>query len=320
MSEAQNASKTPSQNEQPAKPASKGAIYYQAVRAFSFPASLIPCLLGAMLALLYGTDVTWYLMPFIAISLLFLHAGSNVISDVDDYKHGVDAKDTLGGSRVLPEGLLSPKDMFRFGMILFGLAVLFGLPIILDRGMMVLWLGILGIVGGFFYTGRPIGYKYIALGDIFIFLLYGPAIVTGTLYALTGVFSFSAALISIPLGLLVTGILHANNLRDIINDRRANIKTLANVFGEGFAKGEYVFLIVGAYITVVLLVVFNVLSIWSLLVFLSLPIALKNMNMIKGVKIEDTGKIAMLDAMTAQLTLMFGVLLSISLIITKFVG
>jgi hypothetical protein len=42
--------------------------------------------------------------------------------------------------------------------------------------------------------------------------------------------------------------------------------------------------------------------------------------MIKGVKIEDTGKIAMLDAMTAQLTLMFGVLLSISLIITKFVG
>lgn len=320
MSEAQNASKTPSKNEQPSKPVLKGAVYFQAVRAFSFPASLIPCLLGAMLALLYGTDISWYLMPFIAISLLFLHAGSNVISDVDDYKHGVDAKDTLGGSRVLPEGLLSPKEMFRFGMILFGLAVLFGFPIILDRGMMILWLGLIGIVGGFFYTGRPIGYKYIALGDIFIFLLYGPAIVTGTLYALTGVFSLSAALISVPLGLLVTGILQANNLRDIINDRKANIKTLATVFGEGFAKGEYVFLIVGAYITVILLVVFNVLTIWSLLVFLSLPIALKNMNLIKGVKIEDTGKIAMLDAMTAQLTLMFGVLLSISLIITKFAG
>ncbi len=315
MSEAQNASS--SKNE---KPASKGAVYFQAVRAFSFPASLIPCLLGAMLALLNGGQASWYLMPFIAISLLFLHAGSNVISDVDDYRHGVDAKDTLGGSRVLPDGLLSSKEMFRFGMILFALAVLFGLPIILDRGMMVLWLGIIGIVGGFFYTGRPIGYKYVALGDIFIFLLYGPAIVTGTLYALTGVFSISAALISIPLGLLVTGILQANNLRDIINDRKANIKTLATVFGEGFAKGEYVFLIVGAYLTVVLLVVFNVLSFWSLLVFLSLPIALKNMNMIKGVKIEDTGKIAMLDALTAQLTLMFGVLLSISIIITKFVG
>jgi 1,4-dihydroxy-2-naphthoate polyprenyltransferase len=312
MSEAQNAS--------PSKPVSKGAVYFQALRAFSFPASLIPCLLGAMLALLYGTEITWWLMPFIAISLLFLHAGSNVISDVDDYKKGVDAKGTLGGSRVLPDGLLTPKEMFRFGIILFAFAVLFGIPIILDRGMLVLWLGIVGIIGGFFYTGRPIGYKYVALGDIFIFLLYGPAIVTGTFYALTGMFFTEVLLISIPLGLLVTGILQANNLRDIINDRKANIKTLATVFGERFAKGEYVFLIIGAYITVVLLVVFNVLSLWSLLVFLSLPIALKNMNMIKGVKIEDTGKIAMLDAMTAQLTLMFGVLLSISLVITKLVG
>lgn len=312
MSEAQNAS--------PSKPVSKGAVYFQALRAFSFPASLIPCLLGAMLALLYGTEVTWWLMPFIAISLLFLHAGSNVISDVDDYKKGVDAKGTLGGSRVLPDGLLTPKEMFRFGLLLFGFAVLAGLPIILDRGMLVLWLGIVGIIGGFFYTGRPIGYKYVALGDIFIFLLYGPAIVTGTFYALTGMFFTEVLLISIPLGLLVTGILQANNLRDIINDRKANIKTLATVFGEGFAKGEYVFLIIGAYLTVILLVVFNVLSLWSLLVFLSLPIALKNMNMIKGVKIEDTGKIAMLDAMTAQLTLMFGVLLSISLVITKLVG
>lgn len=309
MSEAQNAA--------PSTVTSKKAIYIQALRTFSFPASLIPCLLGIMLSMLYGNAVTWWLIPFIAVSLLFLHAGSNVISDVDDYKRGVDAKGTLGGSRVLPDNLLTPREMFRYGIILFSFAVLFGLPIIFERGMLVLWLGIIGIVGGFFYTGRPIGYKYVALGDVFIFLLYGPAIVTGTFYALTGMFFTEVLLISIPLGLLVTGILQANNLRDIINDRKANIKTLATVFGEGFAKGEYVFLIAGAYLTVILLVVFNILTVWSLLVFLSLPVALKNMNMIKGVKIEDTGKIAMLDALTAQLTLMFGVLLSVSIIITK---
>jgi 1,4-dihydroxy-2-naphthoate octaprenyltransferase len=148
-------------------------------------------------------------------------------------------------------------------------------------------------------------------------MIYGPAIVAGTFFALTGTFSWSAVYISIPLGLLVTGILQANNLRDIIHDRQANIKTLATIYGEGFAKGEYIFLIVGAYLTVAVLVFTNILSWWSLIVFLSLPVALKNMNMIKGVKIEDTGKIAMLDALTAQLTLMFGVLLSISLIITK---
>ena len=300
-------------------PRSKASVYIQAVRTFSFPASMIPCLIGAMFAFLMGNaHVSWYLMPFIVVSLLLLHSASNVISDVDDYKRGVDDKDTFGGSRVLTDDLLQPKEMFRFGLTLFLLAVFFGLPIIFDRGLIILWFGLLGILGGFFYTGRPIGLKYIALGDTIIFLMYGPAIVTGTFFALTGTYNITVVLASIPLGLLVAGIVQANNLRDIIHDRKANIKTLATIFGEGFAKGEYVFLITGAYLTVIILVVMNVLSLWSLLVFLSLPIALKNMNMIKGVKIEDTGKIAMLDAMTAQLTLMFGVLLSISLIITKF--
>lgn len=303
-----------------AAPPSKTQVYLQAVRTFSFPASLIPCLLGAMLALLYGTEIAWWLVPFVAISLLLLHAGSNVISDYDDYRVGVDTADTLGGSRVLPQGLLAPKDMLRFGLTLFVVAVVIGLPIIYERGLVILWFGMLGLLGGFFYTGRPVGYKYLALGDFGIFMIYGPAIVAGTFFALTGTFSWTAVYISIPLGLLVTGILQANNLRDIIHDRQANIKTLATIYGEGFAKGEYIFLIVGAYLTVAVLVFTNILSWWSLIVFLSLPVALKNMNMIKGVKIEDTGKIAMLDALTAQLTLMFGVLLSISIVITKLAG
>jgi 1,4-dihydroxy-2-naphthoate octaprenyltransferase len=59
------------------------------------------------------------------------------------------------------------------------------------------------------------------------------------------------------------------------------------------------------------------LSPWSLIVFLSLPPAIKNLSLIKGVRSDNTGKIAMLDAQTAQLTLLFGVLLSISVLLTK---
>ena len=300
---------------------SKASVYIQAVRTFSYPASMIPCLLGAMLALLISPQTAvWWLMPSIVISLILLHSASNVISDYDDYRTGVDAKDTLGGSRVLVDSLISPKEMLRFGLTLFALAVIIGIPIIYTRGLTILLFGIFGILGGFFYTGRPINFKYIALGDLFIFIFYGPAIVTGTFYALTGTYSPVALYASIPLGLLIAGIVHANNLRDIIHDRKANIKTLATIFGEGFAKAEYLFLIIGAYLTVIILVFTNVLSLWSLLVLLSLPPAIKNMNSIKGVKIEDTAKIAMLDAQTAQLTLIFGVLLSISIIIAKFAG
>jgi 1,4-dihydroxy-2-naphthoate octaprenyltransferase len=315
---AQNAAQ--STNNQGKGAPSRGAVYFQAVRAFSFPASMIPCLLGAMLALLMGVNVSWWLMPFIAISLILLHAASNVTTDYDDFNQGVDREETLGGSRVLVQKLLKPKEMLTFGLTLFALSVIIGIPIIMERGYTILILGLAGIMGGYFYTAKPFSFKYHALGDVLIFLMYGPAIVAGTFYALTGTFVWATIYISIPLGLLVVGILQANNLRDILHDRQANIKTLATVFGEGFAKGEYIFLIAGAYLTVVVLVLLNILSYWSLLVFLSLPVALKNMNMIKGIKIEDTGKIAMLDALTAQLTLMFGILLSISIIITKFVG
>jgi len=299
---------------------SKSSIYFQAIRAFSFPATIVPCVLGASLALMSPQAVSWWLLPFVLLSVVCLQAAANVTTDYDDYNYGVDREETLGGSRVLVQKLLLPKEMLRFGLMLFGLAVLIALPLILERGFIILLIGVIGILGGYFYTAKPFSFKYHALGDIIIFVLFGPAIVAGTFFALTGQFSWSIVYISIPVGLLIVGILHANNFRDIVHDRKANIKTLATIFGEGFAKGEYVFLIVGTYLSVVILVLINVLPMWSLIVFLSLPLAIKNLIAIKDVKIEDTTKIAMLDAHTAQLTLVFGLLMSISLLIAKFVS
>jgi 1,4-dihydroxy-2-naphthoate octaprenyltransferase len=299
---------------------SKIQVWFQAVRAFSFTASMIPCVVGAMMALLLAPGpVLWYLMPFILLSSLLLHAATNVVSDYYDFIKGVDTKDSFGGSGVLTGGLMEPKTAFKGGIIIFAIAFLLGLPIIFARGEIILFLGIAGILGGFFYTGWPIGYKYYAMGNIFVFALMGPFMVVGTYYALTGTYNPAVLYTSLPIGFLVAGILQANNLRDIKHDRGAQIKTFAGVMGNGFAKAEYLFLIIGAYIIVVALVLFKVLSPWALIVFLSLPPAIKNMNQIKGVEVENTAKIAMLDVQTAQLHLLFGVLLSISILISKFV-
>lgn len=298
----------------------KFQIWIQAVRAFSFPATMIPCLLGIMLALLITPGASkWYLIPFIATSLILIHAASNLISDYDDYKRGVDLKESFGGSRVLPDNLLTPKQVFKGSMLLYAVAVILGSPIILERGYVILLYGLFGMLSGFFYTRRPVGFKYIALGDILFFFIYGPAIVTGTFFALTGSFNINVMYASAPIGMLVVGILHANNMRDIIHDKNANIKTLSNIFGINYAKGEYLFLIIGAYIVVFVLIIFKVLSPWSFIVLLSLPPAIKNITSIKGVQVEDSSRISMLDVQTAQLTLLFGVLLSISVLISKFI-
>lgn len=295
-------------------------LWIQAVRAFSFPASIVPCLLGTMLALWLGNgQILWYLVPFIFISSICLHAATNLISDYFDFKKGVDMDDTYGGSRVLVSGMLRLRQIAMGSITFFLLAFIIGLPIILARGEMILYLGIIGILGGYFYTGWPVGYKYVALGDLFVFALMGPLMVIGTFYALTGAYNSTVLLASLPVGFLVSGILQANNMRDIQHDRRANIKTVAVVMGSGFAKAEYLFLIIGAYIVVIALVAFKILSPWSLLVLLSLVPAMKNIKMIKGVTEENTAGIAVLDVMTAQLHLMFGVLLSLSLLLAKII-
>jgi 1,4-dihydroxy-2-naphthoate octaprenyltransferase len=295
-------------------------LWLRATRPFSFTASLTPCVVGAMMALLMDSfGSLWYLLPFILLSSVTMHAATNVVSDYYDFIKGVDTKDSFGGSGVLTEELMAPKQVFRGGIVLFVVALILGLPIIFARGEIIIYLGIIGILGGFFYTGWPIGYKYYALGNYFVFALMGPAMVVGTFYALTGTYSSSVLYASLPVGFLVAGILQANNLRDIIHDRGAHIKTFAGLMGGGYAKAEYIFLIVGAYIIVVALVLFKVLSPWSFIVFLSLPPAIKNLSQIRGVHVEDTSKIAMLDVQTAQLHLMFGLLLSVSILISKFV-
>jgi len=295
-------------------------VWLQAVRAFSFTASMIPCLVGTMFALLLGTENSmWYLVPFIFLSSICMHAATNLISDYFDYKKGVDMDDTYGGSRVLVNGMLKPKQVAAAAVIFFIIAFILGLPIIFARGELILYLGLVGILGGYLYTGWPIGYKYFAMGDFLVFMLMGPLMVIGTFYAITGQYTPAVLWASLPIGFLVAGILQANNLRDIAHDRRANIKTLAGLMGAGFAKGEYFFLIIGAYIVVIGLVAFGILSYWSLIVLLSLPPAIKNVSQIKGVTVEDPAKIAMLDVQTAQLHLLFGLLLSISVLLAKLV-
>jgi 1,4-dihydroxy-2-naphthoate octaprenyltransferase len=148
-----------------------------------------------------------------------------------------------------------------------------------------------------------------------VFLLMGPLMVWGSYFALTGAIDQRAVYVSLPIGFLVTAILNANNLRDIQRDRQARVKTLENVLGYRFAKGEYLSLLCAAYAGVGIMMAMKILSWPSALVFLSLPLALKNIRQALANREDTPGQIAFLDRATAQLHLAFGVLLFISLII-----
>src|SRR6056300_1379259 len=197
---------------------SKSSLVMQAARPFSFSASVIPVLVGAVFALVNYDLVMWELLPVVLFASILLHAGTNLVSEYYDLKNGIDRENTFGSSKVLVDNLLEPKEVLKYGYISFFLGFLLGMILVYYHGLPILALGLIGIAGGIFYTGKPIGYKYLAFGDVLVFLLMGPLMVIGTYFSLAGHFDWNVAILSLPVGFLVTAILNANNTRDIMHD------------------------------------------------------------------------------------------------------
>jgi len=299
------------------------SVWLQAIRAFAFPASIVPILVGALLTLGGEVKARWELFPIVFFCSLLYHAATNLMSDYFDYLKGVDKNYTFGSSRVMVEGLLTPKQILKGAWLLFGIGVALGFILIAARGTPMFLLGLVGLLGGYLYCGKPIGFKYIALGDFGVFLLMGPLMTIGSYFALTGEWSIAALkiplLASIPIGMLTAAILHANNTRDIIHDGEARIKTFAGVIGHNAAKVEYTILVLGAFAAVIVMALTNILPIYSLGVLISLPPAAKNIRQMLLSRPDKVDDLATLDVQTAQHHLIFGVLLAISIIIGALV-
>ncbi|MEN8127342.1 MAG: 1,4-dihydroxy-2-naphthoate octaprenyltransferase [Planctomycetota bacterium] len=289
--------------------------WIQVCRPFSYTATVIPVGLGAALAMFQPLPVRWWLFPLILLASLLIHAGTNLVNEYFDYKKGVDRPGTYGSSRALVDHLVSPEPVFLVGMGCFSLAACIGFVFILIHGWPILVLGVVGMLGGFFYTATPLAYKYLGLGDIFVFILMGPLMVIGSFYVLTGTYDHRVLLVSLPVGCLVAAILSGNNLRDITHDTAAGIRTTATILGFRLARYEYTALVAGAYVAVLAMVASQILPLWSLLTLLTVPLAIKIMKAALQTKRDQPQAIAAIDVQTAQTHLLFGVLLIVSVIL-----
>jgi 1,4-dihydroxy-2-naphthoate octaprenyltransferase len=295
-----------------------GALY-EILRPFAFTASVIPVLAGAALA---WVNELWAWTPFIAsvLGAVLLHSGTNVLNEVYDVRKGIDSITSPRMSHAIVKGRMSERSAFVVAGTAFGLAILVGVYLIALRGPAILGLGALGLLGGWGYTAPPLEYKNRALGVPLVFLLMGPLMVEGSYFAVSGMWSVSALVLSIPVGLLVAAILHGNEWRDIREDSRAGISTLSARIGRRWAHYGYVGLVLGAYMVLAVSVIARVLPAWTMLATLSLPFLAQ---VIRSAELGATGQaraIAMIDLQTARLHLAFGSLLVLGLVLSRLVG
>jgi 1,4-dihydroxy-2-naphthoate octaprenyltransferase len=298
---------------------SRFSVWWQAARPWSFTVSVIPPILGGIIAALEnpGLQFKWFHFVLTLIGCVSSHAGANMLSDYYDFKVRVDREGTYGGSGVLVGNVLTPAKVFWGSMTAYFIAGAIGVYLILatPKGLFLLWLILIGGILGVFYTARPFAFKYHALGDLGVFVSFGSAMTLGAYFVQAHHFSWAPVLYALPVALLVDAILHSNNLRDIENDSAVGIKTVAIAIGEQGAKRMYYALVLGAYVVTIALVGLAGMPLLSLITLLSFPLALKLVKIVSQKDKVPEKQFIMIDAATAQLHSAFGLLLIVSLLI-----
>lgn len=253
--------------------------WWLAIRPRTLPAAVSGVLTGTAVALQAHHFRFLPALGALFVALL-LQIGSNLANDVFDFEKGADTSERLGPTRVTQSGLLSPKEV-KVGMyIVFALAGLIGLALAAASSWWVILVGVLAILSAIAYTAGPYPLGYHGLGEVFVFLFFGVVAVTGTFFVQAGSLSEISVLLSIPIGLIIVGILVVNNLRDVEADRIAGKNTLAVKLGQKFAKVEYTFCILLPYLFIAILVLTGTLHWSALAVFISLPLAISTLKII----------------------------------------
>jgi 1,4-dihydroxy-2-naphthoate octaprenyltransferase len=282
------------------------AEYIIATRPWSFTAAIIPVLVTTA-----ATNSSFLSDGFIRALVMgvAVQAGANLTNTYFDFLNGVDTKHTPTGEKTLVERKISTTGALVVSLLCYVIGVSAVLPVFLERmDTQALVILAVGILLAFFYTANPVGLKYKALGDVTIFLTFGPLLMQCTSLLVSGKMDSNLYVYAAPVGLLTEAILHANNARDIKNDSQAGALTLAIILGFEWSYYFYVLLIVGAYASVVWISLFQH---WGCAAsFLTLPLAMALLNDFKGEKMLN------LAEDTAKAHLPFGVLMVLGIILT----
>lgn len=246
-------------------------IWWLAIRPRTLPAAASSVLMGWALAWQAGYFDLLPALAALACALL-LQVGSNLANDVYDHERGADVV-RYGPVRVTQAGYLTPRQVKAGMLVVLGLAAIFGLLLANHAGWHLLWVGAAAILAAVAYTGGPYPLGYHGLGDVFVFIFFGLAAVTGTYYVQAGNLPTLVWWMSIPSGLLITNILVVNNLRDIETDRAAGKRTLAVRLGAGFTRAQYIALMCLAYLIPIGLVLMGQLEPGGLLALATVPLA-----------------------------------------------
>lgn len=253
---------------------SPGQIWWYAIRPRTLTMSVVPVLVGAVLA--WREAQAFRPLPFLAAlaSALAIQIGTNLLNDASDGETGLDRPDRLGPPRVTAQGWASAAEVRRAAIFAFFVAALAGLYCIQAGGMPILAIGIASLGAGWAYSRGPAPISASAAGEVFVLVFFGIAAVSGTAWLMSLAPSLAALPAGVLIGLPSAAVLLVNNHRDRAADARAGRRTLAIALGVARTRRLYRLVLVAAALLGPA-VGLALGSGWPALTVLALPFALR---------------------------------------------
>lgn len=284
-------------------------------RYWSFPVSTMPVL--ASFAYLFSKGLVpcgvmpWVIFALCILGVVLLHSAGNVLSDYFDYKSGVDNENAFAVPNLVFHKF-EPAEYLRFSVLLFVLGSAVGITIALLSGPTLWIIGGVGVLLTALYSF----FKFHALGDADIFVIFGVLTVLGTACAVTGELLWEPLILSVPIGIITVSVLHANNTFDTQTDKAAGIKTFAMLIGLKASSILYCIYMVVPFAWVIVAVATGQLHYLSLLCLVAVIPAFKNLK--QASQYNKLGLDAMkgLDQASAMLQMAFSLPLSLGLFLS----
>lgn len=293
---------------------SRGWLIFLATRIPFLTATIVPILLGALVARSHGFS-SWWLTILALVGGGAIHLGLNVLNDVHDAKSGADHANVTptmfsGGSRMIQYGLLSVDTMTRISISLYAVGIAIGLGLVITRGIELLWIGAAGIFLSIFYTAPPLKFVHRGLGEVCVALGFGPIMVLGSYFVVAQRLSAEALYASLPVALLIMLVLYVNQIPDRRADAKAGKNTIVvRLSKEGVIAG-YTVSVTAAFGLIVVGAALGVISAWTLIALVAAPLAVR---VYQGMRAHYDNPYELMGAMGTNILVHFaaGMLLSL---------
>jgi 1,4-dihydroxy-2-naphthoate octaprenyltransferase len=242
------------------------SLWVSGARPRTLPLALSPVILGAASAW-WASSFSLVLTALAMLVSVALQIGVNYANDYSDGIRGTDEY-RVGPARLTGAGLMPPHLVLRAALIAFGIAAIAGVTLVfLSASWWLLSFGLLALVAAWYYTGGKKPYGYAGLGELVVFVFFGPVATIGTAYVQVGSIPLEAWFTGAAAGFFASAVLLVNNLRDADQDKMASKHTLAVRLGAVWSKALITALLIAPYgIVAVLSLVF----IWAPLAFIGL--------------------------------------------------